>query len=567
MKSWIFSFLIITIFWSCKDNQYPQISNIPHQGVIAEKAMVVSAREEASEIGLAILKRGGNAFDAMMATEMALAVCYPFAGNLGGGGFLVYRLVDGSKGSLDYREKAPLAATKDMYLDQQGNVIPGKSTIGGLAVGVPGTIAGIFEAQEKYGLLDVATVLEPVIQLAEKGFQISETQESEFSALDSLFTVVNGKTILFNKSAKAGEILQNKVLANTLRLLVAGGSNAFYEGVIADSLVAFFQRNGSIITHEDLKQYQPVWREPITFQYKEYSISSMAPPASGGICLAQMMSMIKPFKIKDYGHNSLKTIQVLVEAERRSYADRNYYLGDPDFVDIPTQHLLSDLYLMQRMENFSFERATPSTEIQQGNIAIYESDETTHYSIVDSFGNAIAVTTTLNGAYGSKLFADELGFFLNNEMDDFSSKPGEPNMFGLVGAEANSIAPAKRMLSSMTPTIVEKDGELFMTLGTPGGSTIITSVLQTVLNVIEFDMGMQQAVNAPRFHHQWLPDEIRMEPQTFSPELLGKLEKLGYIFSDKPTPILGKVDGILVLDDGRLEGGADRRGDDTAVGF
>jgi len=279
------------------------------------------------------------------------------------------------------------------------------------------------------------------------------------------------------------------------------------------------------------------------------------------------MKMIEPFDLNDYGHNSLKTIQVMVEAEKRAYADRSYYLGDPDFVDIPTETLLSDVYLEGRMANFSFKEPTPSDTLSHGYIVGYESDETTHYSIVDQFGNAIAVTTTLNGSYGSKLYAEELGFFLNNEMDDFSSKPGVPNYYGLIGAEANSIAPEKRMLSAMTPTIVEKEGELYMTLGTPGGSTIITSVLQTIINVHEFGFSMQSAVDAPRFHHQWLPDEIRMEPNSFNIDLIKELEALGYSINLKRSPVIGKVDAILVLDDGTLEGGADHRGDDTAVGF
>lgn len=552
---------------ACKNSKKEVVLEEKNYGTISEKAMVVSAREEASKIGAAIMQQGGNAFDAMMATEMALAVCYPFAGNLGGGGFLVYRLADGSKGSLDYREKAPLAASKNMFLDSNGQIISGKSTIGALAVGVPGTVAGVFEAHRKFGTLDVKTILEPVIELAQKGFIITPDQEAQFNGLDSLFIAVNGQTILFNKTLKIGDTARNIALSNTLKRIAQNGESEFYEGQTADSLIAFLQRKGSIITHEDLKLYKAVWREPITFQYKDYSITSMAPPSSGGITLAQIMGMLQHFDLKELDHNSLKYIQVLVEAERRAYADRNYYLGDPDFVEIPTSHLLSDNYLLERMSDFSFEAATPSEVVEKGNIQIYESDETTHYSIVDRFGNAIAVTTTLNGAYGSKLFSSELGFFLNNEMDDFSSKPGEPNMFGLIGAEANSIAPEKRMLSSMTPTIVEKDGKLFMTLGTPGGSTIITSVLQTILNVIEFEMTMQEAINAPRFHHQWLPDEIRMEPGNFNSELKLNLEKLGYFISEQPNLIIGKVDGILILDDGRLEGGADKRGNDTAVGY
>ncbi|WP_417871947.1 gamma-glutamyltransferase [Winogradskyella sp.] len=567
MKHNIILLIAFLCLIACKKESNKSISPKEQRGIIAEKAMVVSARKEASEIGVQILKLGGNAFDAMMATEMALAVTYPYAGNLGGGGFLVFRLADGTKGALDYREKAPLASTKNMYLDDNGNVIKNLSTVGSMAIGVPGTIAGIFEAQQKYGKLDIKTVLKPVIELANNGFVVTKKQAKRFAAYDSIFTAVNKKQILFNKSIKAGDTLRNIALAQTLQRISDYGRNEFYTGKTAETLVSFLQSEGSIITLEDLKKYEAKWRNPVTFEYDDLTITSMSPPSSGGICLGQIMKMIEPFDLNDYGHNALKTIQVIVEAEKRAYADRSYYLGDPDFVDIPTETLLSDVYLQDRMNNFSFEKPTPSDDLSHGNIVGYESDETTHYSIVDQFGNAIAVTTTLNGAYGSKLYAEELGFFLNNEMDDFSSKPGEPNYFGLIGAEANSIAPEKRMLSSMTPTIVEKDGELYMTLGTPGGSTIITSVLQTILNVHEFGLTMQNAVDAPRFHHQWLPDEIRMEPNVFDNKLIKELEALGYTINLKRSPIIGKVDGILILDNGTLEGGADHRGDDTAVGF
>ena len=559
-------FLLFT-FSNCKNEPKAKVSEINKRGLITENAMVVSARKEASEIGVAILRQGGNAFDAMMATAAALAVCYPYAGNLGGGGFLVYRMADGTKGALDYREKAPLAATKNMYLNDDGDVIKDLSTVGSMAVGVPGTIAGIFEAQKRFGKLDVETILKPVIELARSGYVITEKQEIRIAKYDSIITAVNEKEVLYNKSLKAGDIITNPNLASTLERIAKNGPDEFYKGETAKKLVAYLQSKGSIITLEDLAKYEVVWRDPITFQYDDLKITSMSPPASGGICLGQIMKMIEPFDLQDYGHNSLKTIQVLVEAEKRAYADRSYYLGDPDFVDIPVNTLISDIYLQDRMKLFSFGNPTPVDSITHGQIIGYESDETTHYSIVDQFGNAIAVTTTLNGGYGSKLYASELGFFLNNEMDDFSSKPGEPNYYGLIGAEANSIAPEKRMLSSMTPTIVEKDGEFYMSVGTPGGSTIITSVLQTILNVHEFGLTMQEAVDAPRFHNQWLPDEIRREPNQFEASLVTQLKAMGYIINETRTPVIGKVDGILKLEDGKIEGGADHRGDDTAVGF
>ncbi len=549
----------------CKQNQKLVKQKI-ETGLIANSAMVVSARQEASAIGIAILKKGGTAFDAMIATDLALVVAYPFAGNIGGGGFMVYRTKDGKIGSFDYREKAPLAASRNMYLDKDGNVIPDKSTLGAMAVGVPGTVAGLFMIHKKFGTLPFAELIQPAIDLAKRGVVFTKKQARGTNHYRELFVKANNRIILLDKEWKEGDTIKYLKLAATFERIRDNGRDEFYEGKTADILVEYVQKLGGIITKEDLAIYEAKERDPVVFHYKDTRIISMAPPSSGGICIAQILKSIEPFDIGQYKHNSEKYIQLITEAERRVYADRAYFLGDPDFNDIPIKVLLSSDYNNKRMETFSWNKASSSIDVSHGKIEIIESDQTTHYSIIDQFGNAVAVTNTLNGAFGSKVFVEEGGFFLNNEMDDLSAKPGKPNMFGLIGAEVNAIEPQKRMLSSMTPTIVEQKGKLKMVLGSPGGSTIITSVLQNILNVIEFDMGMNESVTVSRFHHQWLPDEIKFEP-SFDTIVFTGLRNKGYKIDQSNSRILGKVDAILVLPNGKLEGGADPRGDDSAVGF
>lgn len=529
------------------------------------KAAVVSAREEASSIGLAILKQGGNAFDAMVATHLALAVCYPNAGNIGGGGFLVYRNADGTVGSLDFREKAPAAATEDMYLDAAGEVIPDKSTLGGLAVGVPGSIDGILRIHEKLGSLPFFDLVQPAIDLAEKGFVVTEKQAESLASKREEFIFINGINSRFSKTYQVGDTIKNPEMAASLRRIQLKGRAGFYEGKTAQLIIDRLAETEGIISLEDLKNYEAVWRDPHQFNYKDLEMISMAPPSSGGLCLNQLFGMIEPYNIGQYDHNSIEAMQLMIEAERRTYADRSEYMGDPDFVTIPIDSLVDPVYLNCRMTSFNWNKPTLSSDIKAGEIQWKESDETTHYSILDQNGNAVAVTTTLNGSYGSKVYLEAGGFFLNNEMDDFSSKPGTPNMFGMIGNKANAIAPGKRMLSSMTPTIVEKGGKLWMIVGTPGGSTIITSVFQTILNVYEFGMDMQAAVEAPRFHHQWLPDLVELEPCRFNEEQIQSLKEKNYPIEEKDPRIIGRVDAILVSKEGIISTGADPRGDDAAA--
>ena len=555
----LFLITFLSIFNSCKNEKTT--------GLITEKAMVVSARVEASKIGSAILQKNGNAYDAMIATHFALAVVYPVAGNIGGGGFMVYRNNDGTKGALDFREKAPIMAHKDMYLDSVGNVIDKKSTLGAYAVGIPGSVAGLFEVHKKFGSLPFKDLIQPAIDLARNGITITKKQKNDLDSAKERFNKVNNYKTSFGKDWKVGSLFKQEELAQTLERIRDFGRDGFYKGKTADLLVNYITELGGIISHNDLEKYNAVWRKPISFNYKNYTINTMTLPSSGGICLAQILKSIEPYNLSEIKHNSTKYIQLLTEAESRSYADRANFLGDIDFVKVPIDSLTNQNYINQRMSTFSWDKATPSSEISHGKILGYESDETTHYSIIDQFGNAVSVTTTLNTGYGSKVVVKGAGFILNNEMDDFSSKPGTPNYFGLIGSKANAIAPEKRMLSSMTPTIVEKNGKLKMVLGTPGGSTIITSVLQNILNVAEYNMGMQESVDKARFHHQWLPDEIKMEPNGFSTETKNNLEALGYKIAEKNSLIIGKVDAILVLPNGKLEAGADKRGDDTAVGF
>lgn len=557
------------LLFSCLQQESVNTQNLPIRGEIADSGMVVSAHPIASQVGVEILKKGGNAIDAAVAVQFALAVVYPNAGNIGGGGFLVVRFNNGEINSLDFRETAPMKASRDMFLDKNGIVIQGKSASGVLSAGVPGTVDGMVRAHEKYGFLPWKNLIQPAIDIAEKGFPITQLQANEFNKLKEEFIKWNDTSYnipLVKEHWKAGDTLVQKELAETLRLIRNKGRDGFYTGVTADNIIKLMEQKGGIICYDDLKNYKSIWRTPITGCYKNYKIISMPPPSSGGIALVQLLKMVEPYGIKNMKWNKEEYVHLLTEAEKLVYADRSVHLGDPDFYPVPVKQLLDSTYIVSRMKDFIPEKRTDCKLISAGTFReTVESEQTTHFSIVDKWRNAVSVTTTINSAYGSYIFVAGSGFLLNNEMDDFSAKPGTPNLYGLIGAEGNAIAPGKRMLSSMTPTILEKNGKLFMVVGTPGGSTIITSVFQCILNVTEYNMTMQEAVNAKKFHHQWKPDTIFMEENALDSLTVKELQKKGHHIL-KRSPI-GRTDAILVLPDGRLEGGADPRGDDKAIGY
>ena len=559
------SFLVIACKTSPKTVPYTVT-----QSLIADTAMVVAAHPLASQAGIEILRQGGNAIDAAIATQFALAVVYPRAGNLGGGGFMVIRTKDGAVDALDYREKAPLAAHRDMYLDSLGNPVAEWSQAGHLSVGVPGTVAGMVAAHQKYGKIkNFADLLVPAYRLALEGFAVSETEADRLNTARDDFKKYNENAAPFvkNEPWATADLLVQKDLATTLKRIQDQGHKGFYEGATAQQIVAEMQRGKGLITMEDLAKYQAIWRKPIVGEFKNFRIITMPPPSSGGIALMQMLNILEDYPLNAEGFQSPDAIHLIVETMRRVYADRAEYLGDSDFWPVPTDSLLDEGYLAMRMADFNMDRATVSDTVVAGKFTLAtESFETTHTSVVDGEGNAVSVTTTLNLNYGSKVIVQGAGFILNDEMDDFSAKPGTPNYFGLIGNEANAIAPEKRMLSSMTPTIAEKDGELFLVLGTPGGSTIITSVLQVFLNVAEYDMDVDDAVNAYRFHHQWLPDEVWYEKGGMDSVLLNNLANRGHHWVEKDY--LGKVKAIHALGNGQLHGAGDRRNpDDDAEGY
>ncbi len=533
--------------------------------VIAEKGAVVSAHPLASKAGIEILKKGGNAIDAAIAVQLALAVVYPGAGNLGGGGFMVAHLADGKSVAIDYRETAPGKAHRDMYLDSSGEARTDKSQDGHLSSGVPGTVAGLFAAS-KFAKLPFDKLIEPAITLANNGFVISEREASSLNGLQDDLKQFNTVLPVFAREEpwRQGDTLIQKDLANTLKRIRDNGQAGFYEGETARLIVEEMKRGNGIISSDDLKNYQAKLREPHVFSYNEYKIISMPMPSSGGILLHQMMAMIRDKNIGQMGFLSPRSVQLMIEAERRAFADRAEYMGDADFYKVPIKMLVDEVYLQKRMKNYDSLNATPSVFIKPGQIPIAESEETTHLSVIDKDGNSVAVTTTLNNSYGSRTVVGNAGFFLNDEMDDFSIKPGVPNMYGAVGGEANAIKPGKRMLSSMTPTIVLKNDKPFLVVGTPGGTTIPTSVFQTLVDIIEFNMSTEDAVNKPKFHHQWLPDTVFVE-YDFPDSTKIALQKMGYVINDRGE--IGRTEVIKVLPDGKFEAVGDKRGDDDARGY
>ncbi|WBV52666.1 gamma-glutamyltransferase [Chryseobacterium gambrini] len=559
MKKIIISLILFSTTISA---QYTDIT-IVKEVKVKNKGVVVSAHPLASEAGAKVMKMGGNAYDAIVATQYALAVVYPQAGNIGGGGFLVGVKNNGEKFTIDYRETAPKKASRDMYVDKNGKANTDLSQNGRLAVGVPGSVAGFF-ATLKYCKLPMEKLIQPAIDLAEKGFSITEQEANLLNNNKQNFQKHNQSSIVFVKDIpwKAGDLLVQKDLAETLKLIQKQGLKGFYEGKTAELLVSEMKKGNGIVTSEDLKNYKVAERKALEFDYKGNQVVSMPLPSSGGLLLAQMLKMAGYENLEKYQQNSTQAVQVMVEAERRAYADRAEYMGDPDFIQDKTSYLISDEYLKNRWKSFSFSKATPSAEVGKITKQPKESTETTHISVIDKDGNAAAVTTTLNGLYGSKVVVSGAGFFLNNEMDDFSIKPGVPNMFGAVGGEANSIQPNKRMLSSMTPTIVLKNGKPYMVVGTPGGTTIPTSVYQAIVDVIDFKQNANISVNAPKFHHQWLPETVAFE-KNFPETTIKDLEKLGYK-SEKWNQI-GRTEMILIDDNGNIHAVADGRGDDSVA--
>lgn len=515
------------------------------------------------------MKDGGNAFDVAVAIQLALAVVYPQAGNIGGGGFAVFRKSDGTVGALDFREKAPLASSRDMYLDEAGDVIDNMSRLGHLAVGVPGSVAGIWELHQKYGRMEWADLVQPAVNLAFEGFELTEKGARIMNYTQDGFKEVNTYIpwIINEDGWEAGTIVVQPEMTATLCFIRDFGRDGFYKGIVGDQLVKEMIRGKGLITQEDLATYEPIWREPVITSYKGHRIISMPPSSSGGIALAQLIYGAKKLKLGNMIHNSSEYINSMAELEKRVYADRTMHLGDIDFYDTPISTLLSPDYLDKRFKGINKDKFTPSVEISYGEINKKESEQTTHFSIVDPEGNAVAITTTLNGSMGSHVMVKGAGFILNNEMDDFSVKPETFNMYGLLGSEANAIAPGKRMLSSMTPTIVEDNGgRLKMVVGTPGGSRIITSVFQTILNVLDHGMTMQDAVNAPKTHHQWMPDTLFVETGKLAETVIEELKEIGHEINELNS--IGQMNCILVRSDSTLEGGADQtRGDNYAEGF
>jgi gamma-glutamyltranspeptidase / glutathione hydrolase len=560
----LYLFLIFSCSTSKKINEINPYHYAINKKVVGKNGAVVSAHPLASTVGIEIIRQGGNAFDAAIATQLALAVVYPGAGNIGGGGFLVARLANGQTVALDYRETAPSGASKDMYLDQNGNVIEGKSVNGHLSSGVPGTVAGLFETA-KYAKLPFEKLIQPAIDLAEKGFVITEREAASLNNIQDALNEYNTTPSVFQKTEKwnEGDTLVQKDLANTLKRIREKGTKGFYEGATAKLIVSEMKRGGGIVSLDDVKNYKAKWRRPHSFNYKGYTIVGMPMPSSGGTLLHQMMKMVEDQPLPSYGFLSPQAVQLMTEAERRAYADRAEYMGDADFYKVPESEITSDAYLKERMKDYLLNVAGNSQVINHG-VSPKESEQTTHLSIIDAEGNAVAVTTTLNNSYGSKTVVGGAGFFLNDEMDDFSVKPGTPNIYGAVGGDANAIAPGKRMLSSMTPTIVLENGKPFLVVGTPGGTTIPTSVFQTIINIIDFKMSTEDAVNKPKFHHQWLPDQIDVE-KIFPAETKITLQKMGYKIVER-SPI-GRTEVIRVLADGSFEAVADDRGDDDAEGY